>query len=65
MASLVLMSYQLGFKNIILCGVDLNNSKYFFNSDYYSLHSEVLREDSEILHETSSNVRFNVSVIDN
>lgn len=34
---LVLLSFIIGYRNIILCGVDLNNTKYFFeeNIEYY------------------------------
>jgi hypothetical protein len=35
---LVILGWQLGFKEIILCGVDLNNTKYFYESNlkYYN-----------------------------
>lgn len=34
---MVMIGWQLGFKEIILCGVDLNNTRYFYeeNSSYY------------------------------
>ena len=46
---LVILGWQLGFKDIILCGVDLNNSKYFYeeNSDYYQNKGIVIPENKE------------------
>lgn len=32
---LVFLAYLLGYKEIILCGVDLNNTDYFFDHDFY------------------------------
>jgi len=37
-SSLVLLisfALQWGYKNIVLCGVDLNNTKYFYEDEYY------------------------------
>lgn len=33
---LVFLAYLLGYKEIILCGVDLNNTNYFFDHDFYA-----------------------------
>lgn len=33
---LVFLAYLLGYKEIVLCGVDLNNTDYFFDHDFYA-----------------------------
>jgi len=32
---LVMLSLVAGYKNIVLCGVDLNSTQYFYETDYY------------------------------
>jgi len=33
---LICFSYQMGYKNIVLCGIDMNDSSHFYDSDDYS-----------------------------
>lgn len=33
--TLISLGYLAGYKNIVLCGVDLNNVEYFYDSKYY------------------------------
>lgn len=33
LSMLIMMSIWMGYKNIVLCGVDLNNSEYFYEDD--------------------------------
>lgn len=42
----VLFGYKLGYRNIVLCGVDLNNTRYFWeiNAEHYEEKNFVLPE---------------------
>ena len=33
----IMLAYELGYKNIVLCGIDLNNTKYFYEDEKYRL----------------------------
>ncbi|MEK4909011.1 hypothetical protein [Niallia sp. FSL M8-0099] len=46
--TLTLIAIKLGYKNIILCGIDMNDSKYFyFETDYYKKRKFLLPEQSQ------------------
>lgn len=46
--ALVDMALMLGFKNIVLCGIDLNNSSYFWESSKYKNSNSLILPKSEL-----------------
>lgn len=67
LVSIILTAWRMGYKEIILCGVDLNNTKYFFNSkrnirqNYYEEANEKPGNLNE-LHSTARGNRESISV---
>ena len=63
----IFMGVRLGFKNIVLCGVDLNGSKYFYHSDKwintYNLIVPPIDNIHEDTHETML-TKNGISVVD-
>jgi hypothetical protein len=59
---LISLAEQLGYKKIVLCGIDLNNSKYFYEEEKYREKYVIPTnyENKNALHPTNQNTNGNI-----
>jgi len=62
----ILFAYQLGYKNIVLCGIDLSNSSYFYeeNRSYYESIGRFIGQTGQYngIHKTIDPAYSNVTI---
>jgi len=51
--SIIYIGYRLGYKNIVLAGIDLNNTDYFYDSDDYDQNNVPENFEKGIIHTTA------------
>lgn len=52
---IITLAYYLGYKKVVLCGIDLNNNKYFFDDVYYANKKKPSNHSNHNVHLTNTN----------